>query len=321
MNKYPYLSDRQKAHTASLVLIVISALLGLLAIFTKNRIAYCLGAIVAVVFYAFAMHYLEYHNVQGQSIKKYILAFHCFAIHALLLVFASFAGAAGTLSYQVLHGLADALLMAALLTTARIYRKDLSLPLIVALVIATFLLALLNINTVLAIVLAVAGAVTAFLSFRESIPAALFGCVTAVASLVPFFAGTTPEIHSWLHVLAWVLAMFAAYRTYAVVEKEEDNVPVSRTNLNVKEGTIKEEAPTRTVFPTAFEPEDSWFDKEYQGKPYEELINAPLDAFKGVSKRMADDMKAAFNIKTIGDLADNKFFRWAKEITDEADHK
>lgn len=320
MNKYPYLSDRQKAHNASLALIVISALLGLLAIFTKNRIAYCAGAVVAVVFYAFAMHYLEYHNVQGQSIKRYTLAFHCFAIHALLLVFASFAGPAGTLSYQILHGLADALLMAALLTTARIYRKDLSLPLIVALVIATFLLALLNINTVLAIVLAVAGAVAAFLSFRESIPATLFGCITAVAALVPFFTGTTPEIHYWLHVLAWVLAMFAAYRTYAIVEREEDAASVSRTNLNVNED-VKEEAPTRTVFPTAFEPDDSWFDKEYQGKSYEELLDAPLSAFKGVSERMADDMKGAFNIKTIRELADSKYFHWAKEITDEADHK
>ena len=319
--KYPYLSDRQKAHTASLVLIVLSALLGLVAIFTKNRIAYCVSAAVAVIFYAFAMHYLEYHNVQGQSIKKYVLAFHCFAIHALLLVFASFAGAAGTLSYQVLHGLADAFLMAALLTTAKIYRTDLSLGLIVALAIAIFLLSLVNVNTVLAIVLAIAGAILAFLSYKDSLWAALFGCVSAVGALVPFFSKTTPEIHSWLHVVVWILATLAAYKTYAVVEKEENVASVSRNSLSGNEEPVKEETPTRTVFPSAFEPDDSWFDKEYQGKSYEELLNAPLSAFRGVSERMAEDMKAAFNIKTIGGLADNKFFRWAKEITDEADRK
>ena len=319
--KYPYLSDRQKAHTASLVLIVVSALLGLVAIFTKNRIAYCAGAIVAVVFYAFAMHYLEFHNVQGQSIKKYVLAFHCFAIHALLLVFASFAGAAGTLSYQVLHGLADAFLMAALLTAARIYRKDLSLALIAALAVVTFVLALLNINTVLAIVLAVAGAVLAFLSYKDSLWAALFGCASAVMALLPLFNKATPDTHWWMHIVAWILAMLAAYKTYAVVEKEEDAAVTSRSNLSVNEEATKEEAPTRTIFPAAFEPEDSWFIKEYQGVPYEDLLNAPLTAFKGVSQKMADDMKDAFNIKTIGGLADNKFFRWAKEITDEADHK
>ena len=319
--KYPYLSDRQKAHTASLILIAVSALLGLVAIFTKNRIAYCLGAAVAVVFYAYAMHYLEYHNVQGQSIKKYVLAFHCFAIHALLLVFASFTGAPGTLSYQVLHGLADAFLTASLLTAARIYRKDLSLGLIASLAVATFVLSLLNVNVVLAIVLAVAGVVLAFLSFKDSLWAALFGCATAVMALLPLFNKATPDTHYWLHIVAWILAMLAAYQTYAIVERDEDAAAVSRSNLSGSEEPVKEDTPTRTIFPTVFEPEDSWFIKEYQGKPYEELIDAPLTAFKGVSQKMADDLKDAFNIKTIGGLADSKYFRWAKEITDEADRK
>ncbi len=305
-----------------MVLIMLSALLGLVAIFTKNRIAYRAGAVFAVVFYAFAMHYLEYHNVQGQSIKKYILAFHCFAIHALLLVFTSFAGTAGTISYQVLHGLADAFLMAALLTAARIYRSNLSIALIVGLMIATFLLALLNVNIVLAVVLAVAGAFLAFLSFKDSLWSALFGCASSLMALLPLFNKATPDMHYWMHVVAWILAMLTAYKTYAYVERDEDAAAsVSRSNLSVKDEPAKKDTPTRTVFPTTFEPEDSWFIKEYQDKPYEELLNAPLTAFKGVSQKMADDMKAAFNVKTIGELADSKFFRWAKEIADEADQK
>jgi hypothetical protein len=43
-----------------------------------------------------------------------------------------------------------------------------------------------------------------------------------------------------------------------------------------------------------------------------ELLNAPVDAIKGVSEGDAEKLKAAFNIKTVKDLGTNKFFLWAQ---------
>lgn len=55
-------------------------------------------------------------------------------------------------------------------------------------------------------------------------------------------------------------------------------------------------------------------DKAYEDKPLTELIDAPVEALQGVSPGDAEHLKAAFNIKTIGDLGRNKYFLWAQSI-------
>ena len=47
-----------------------------------------------------------------------------------------------------------------------------------------------------------------------------------------------------------------------------------------------------------------------------ELVNAPVSALAGVSDADAEALKKAFNIKTIGDLATNKFIRAATAIAE-----
>ncbi|CCW12013.1 hypothetical protein QLG13_00780 [Rhodococcus aetherivorans] len=58
----------------------------------------------------------------------------------------------------------------------------------------------------------------------------------------------------------------------------------------------------------------SKFDKAYETLPVEELAKAPVAALKGVSESDAEHLKAAFNIKTVGDLGTNKFFLWAQAV-------
>ncbi|MEQ8819877.1 MAG: hypothetical protein RLY93_06500 [Sumerlaeia bacterium] len=60
-------------------------------------------------------------------------------------------------------------------------------------------------------------------------------------------------------------------------------------------------------------------DKAYEGKPLKELVNAPVDALQGVSAGDAEHLKAAFNVKTIGDLAKLKYVKWAQAIVALAD--
>ena len=64
---------------------------------------------------------------------------------------------------------------------------------------------------------------------------------------------------------------------------------------------------------------DKILDKAYEQKSLSELIDAPVDALSGVSEGDANLLKEAFNIKTVGDLGRNKYFRAAAALVDLAD--
>jgi hypothetical protein len=57
-------------------------------------------------------------------------------------------------------------------------------------------------------------------------------------------------------------------------------------------------------------------DKTYEDKTLTELADAPVAALAGVSEGDAKLLAEAFNIKTIGDLGRNKYFRAAAAIAD-----
>lgn len=55
-------------------------------------------------------------------------------------------------------------------------------------------------------------------------------------------------------------------------------------------------------------------DAAFVGQSFRDLCNAPLSALKGVSAKDAKALQQAFNVTTIGELADLKFVRWATAI-------
>lgn len=57
-----------------------------------------------------------------------------------------------------------------------------------------------------------------------------------------------------------------------------------------------------------------FLDKAYEEKDFAELSEAPVAALEGVSDSDAEHLRAAFNIKTIRDLATNKFVLRAQAI-------
>lgn len=61
---------------------------------------------------------------------------------------------------------------------------------------------------------------------------------------------------------------------------------------------------------------ESLLDKAYEKKTAKELVDAPVDALAGVSKGDAELLLKAFNVKTIGDLATNKYFLAAQQIVE-----
>jgi len=64
---------------------------------------------------------------------------------------------------------------------------------------------------------------------------------------------------------------------------------------------------------------ESKLDKAFHGKSAQELADAPVSAIKGVSDGDAELLLKAFNIKTIKDMGNNKFFKVAQAIANLAD--
>ena len=62
-----------------------------------------------------------------------------------------------------------------------------------------------------------------------------------------------------------------------------------------------------------------FYDKKYEKMSILGLLEAPVDAISGISKGDAEKLAKAFNIKTVGDLASNKYIKYAQALTSYAD--
>ena len=56
-------------------------------------------------------------------------------------------------------------------------------------------------------------------------------------------------------------------------------------------------------------------DRAHEQKDFSELADLPIDALQGVSAADAEAIQKAFGVKTIRQLAEHKFIRWAQAIT------
>jgi hypothetical protein len=61
---------------------------------------------------------------------------------------------------------------------------------------------------------------------------------------------------------------------------------------------------------------DGVLDKAYESKSLADLATAPVSALAGVSDADGEALKKAFNVKTVGDLAGNKYIRAAQAIVE-----
>lgn len=59
---------------------------------------------------------------------------------------------------------------------------------------------------------------------------------------------------------------------------------------------------------------NEYFDKAFAGKPVAELADAPVSALNGLSEADEEALIKALGIKTVRDLAENKFVRMAQEV-------
>ncbi|GGP39737.1 hypothetical protein ACFT1B_30880 [Streptomyces griseoincarnatus] len=59
---------------------------------------------------------------------------------------------------------------------------------------------------------------------------------------------------------------------------------------------------------------DKVLDKTWADKSLQEILAAPVAALKGVSDRDGELLQEAFGVKTVADLADLKYVRWAQAL-------
>lgn len=60
-------------------------------------------------------------------------------------------------------------------------------------------------------------------------------------------------------------------------------------------------------------------DKSYEGKSLKEIADSPVSALQGVSEGDAKLLMDAFNVRTVRDLANLKYVKWAAAIVTLAD--
>jgi predicted RecB family nuclease len=65
---------------------------------------------------------------------------------------------------------------------------------------------------------------------------------------------------------------------------------------------------------------DNCIVKEAETKSFAEMVASPLHIFEGLTTS-ADELFESFGVKTVGDLADFKYCRWAEAIVDLAKHE
>jgi hypothetical protein len=58
----------------------------------------------------------------------------------------------------------------------------------------------------------------------------------------------------------------------------------------------------------------NFLDKACEGKDFAELAESPVDALQGLSKADAEALEKALGIKTVRDLATNRFVLWAQAV-------
>ncbi|MEU0910478.1 hypothetical protein ACH4KU_17165 [Streptomyces althioticus] len=59
---------------------------------------------------------------------------------------------------------------------------------------------------------------------------------------------------------------------------------------------------------------DKVLDKSWADKSLPEILDAPVAALKGVSDRDGELLQEAFGVKTVADLANLKYVRWAQAL-------
>ena len=218
---------------------------------------------------------------------------------------------------QILHAVADGAAFAFLLALcfAVLGKRNVLFPLIGFAVCAGLFFVIPLIPAILLMAAAVALLIASIIGYRKNADLCFWGILAAavilVISVISMVRGDVMVSTHYLHVTLAVTAICAVTACPFPV------IPVPVREVPEEEKEEKEPEMDKAIAEISL-PIEKWIIKKYQGLSAKELLDAPVDALKGLSAGDAELLKDAFGIKTIGDLAKNKFFGWAEEIVAES---
>ena len=312
--KHKYLDIQANAKKLGWILAIlalVSAVIGICLV--KNGytvwtgILFIISGLSVLFFISFLIHYLNHNNPKGVSYKKEVTVLHLTAMIVVFVVTILVASPLGAFSKAVLEGITDGLLVAlSVLIIGTLLEKRLGIVAIIGGVIEGLLI-LFSQSMIAIVILFIVGLVTLAIVIWHLVSkhknhrfaayylvASLFITALTLAQLIN---GNSEAMHMYLHfgMLIAPLALVAVFYGLVTLFESKDT----------KEEPASDKKSERII-------------KEYSSLSAKELLDAPVDALKGVSKDDAELLNKAFGIKTIGDFANNRFFDYATKIVEES---
>ena len=321
--KQTNLINYQKAEKAVSWLNVIAIILAIVAFILRKQYFFyliTLSLVLLLISLVIIMHLVRSDNEE----RKKSVFYHLIALHLKLTICSFFTSAKvsdyNSFSYVFIHSILVGFLM--LIATQIVFKEKKLLISILGFVLV-FALALFQINIVLNIILAVIMGVVIFSALTKLMkPAGVYAVVFGIINLVLavlLLIKPLDIIGFYGHIIVnyVIVALFYALVVLTKNKKDQEEVIVveKKKETAVSEKTKEE----KTTKDKDLENRNRWVIKKYSSLPLNELMKSPVDALWGVSEGDAKLLKEAFNIKTVEDLATNKFFNWAKEIVEEAE--
>ena len=297
-----------------LILGILSLVLGLLGLSSKLMII--LSSVCAILAFTLVVFYLDDTDFR----ERFIWPIHGFALHSLIFAATMLLfNVDGALFSRWYHALLDALVVATML---KLMRQN-NIIIAVASVI-TGLISLVNLQVAVQIIFCAIAVLNTFTVIRGMDEVSDLGYLAIlVLSIIFERLLKLGNIEYLFHLL---FTIFGLIISYLVLLKNKDkkvdvfevdrlddqkleNAPIETREIEVETVDL---TPVEKVNFTQFSRD--WLNSEYSKLTLEDLYNAPISAFKGLGDIMANKMDESLQIKTIKDLANNDFFKWALEI-------
>lgn len=298
---------------AGFLLAGVGLLLAALNGFTfASRLLLCLGGVTCFIGLAFALRL----SLPANNAPYITTTLTLFALFALTFSASIFSGGPGTVSHGVLTTAGRALLSAGFSSAvtacfARTRRAVLLLPIAAAAAATAVPLALGFTAAGEAVVAALAAAcIVSFIFGRRSparpLPRAA-ACVGVLTLALTLYEFTSPT-DTCAGMLGAIVGLDIAVAHYAI----SDCAPAE-----AKKRTAKK-IPARPAARAALSAEESArraVTAQYRGKSFAEIADAPLTALSGMTQEGADELRHAFGITSVRELAENKYFAIASLLS------
>lgn len=354
MTEHKYLDNHEKAKSACVCIGLAAAALLVIGALTANvghavlpNLLLTLGVAAILALVCFVIHYIRHNEYDDAGVKGTVSVLHLYAAEAIFTAAALYSGGFGTFSYAVVHAVCDGFLAALLMLSTFVLLGKRGGAIAAIAGVAAAALSLLEVTLAVNILLAVLGAVLFVVALVRakynslSVLCLLVALVSAVFAVLALFA-VGGAIHMYLHFAVLVCGLAPVCAVFAIAARnsvklytgngksagaQEKTYMPKENAAEYGEHSVKPEHEKKTVSDSAANDgtdtleQDKWVVKRFRGLSAGELLLAPVDALNGVSAGDAQLLKEAFGVKTIGELADNKYFAWAAQIVAEADGK